>query len=92
MQLRQHPSTLQLEGRADETLLLPSHGGIVEILPREIVEVFASLPSVEEFQLVQTGGRELDLRLALREGVDPAQGRLEAQARLATSCGERCPR
>lgn len=73
----------QLEGRADETLLLPSHGGIVEILPREIVEVFVSLPSVEEFQLVQTGARELDLRLALREGVDPAQGRLEAQARLA---------
>ena len=38
---------------------------------------------MEEFQLVQTGARELDLRLALRDGVDPAQGRLEAQARLA---------
>ena len=73
----------QLEGRADETLLLPSRSGMTEILPREVVTTLSSLPSVEEFQLVQTGKNELELRLALREGTDPAQGRLEARAQLA---------
>ena len=75
--------SFQLEGRADETLLLPGPSGVAEIFPREIAEVLASLPSAEGFQLVQTGKHELELRLALRDGVDPAQGRLEAQARLA---------
>lgn len=71
-----------LEGRADETLLLPGEAGTMELLPREVAGWFAALPEVEEFQLVQTGQRELELRLAFLDGTDPSQGRQRAQALL----------
>lgn len=54
---------IALEGRANETLLLPSPDGLLEILPRQLADLFRQLPLAEGFQVIQTDSNALELRL-----------------------------
>ena len=64
------PGDFGLEGRCDDTLLMPlASGGFGTVVPLALATVLEDEAHVHDFQVVQTGSGVLEVRLADEETV-----------------------
>jgi phenylacetate-coenzyme A ligase PaaK-like adenylate-forming protein len=72
---------ISVEGRCDDTLLMPlAGGGVGTVVPLALATVLEDEAHVHDFQVVQTGSRALEVRLAGDDGSSAAAVRRALRA------------